>query len=1790
MGTLADTFRARLAEFMAAHAPTRVLVGGLPDFFIERIAKGWGRGVDLYFVTSAGVTGLPLNVIVCRADDLTAERQDGWVALVSAHESRGIQESIRGAGAGTVREIWQVGFPWKPCELPRVRWSDVRNDFIDRLGLTAIREQAANCIDRFLEELRGEVDGPIRFFSALDSLSGPGVSYEDLCFELGFPAHVPGRALRERNNNECVLSLLDEFVETFKDDGADDALAFFLDVASTRFAGDPAKPAIEAALKFFANEFRHISPADAENSVRTWRAVYTASRGHWQTISDQVLAALIGPGDQRATFAKCEIVGGNGVQLLSVGDNQIVARDGNCAAPAVNADFEFSQALVTQASDAAANGAPWKLFARVNRQMSQLASPLPGGKGPYQFAVALQSEGKQAIRFVVGPTTANEKAASKTLTLWECCKDFPLIVASAHAKLRAGKRKRSKDESGNTRYDLEQDMVLPAQGRVVLHGFIFGLPGELLKTLPGESAASPVAGLTAIPQSNCKQFVLNIDVVEGSELIFEWVDRIGIPHRATISFDFKAEVGAGDDSMSGVLLRAHGGAGSKALKEHLEKLKRGKKLPAGELAVKQTPKPIAFWEVHQQDTVNGWWPILVSQAHEVREQKLHQNQATACFVSTSLLLDEQANAWKSVVESTITNGPVPAAITGYATARARVIEALAAQFALVPNESVSDLNIARLSAVGVLSPILLKDYLDAFAALLNAARQNSLPVPWRWHAWAADSVLLFAPEKTGPSAHLLGPFHPITLARLFFVQRCLTERLLDDDPCTLAHVLSDAQPIAAGHVLDAQLQPAQAIAFPTGEVHWLWLYRQQVQSDLPAVELVDWLRVAGLDPQTGPLGVDAEVLPQTLKQYTLAYPSRQTLRLSLEDCSQRTFQVLRSELMPDEEMDSGDEALRQKLTGGISVYDPVTKVKRVDGEILSYEPELPMRWHHAKPPDSLPIDLATLQRSNRVDFQERQRGGVCSASLPTARRSLVDVGPGGLEVANALDQVTSVNLETAAIEALRLFEPIGRQLSWGTSLSPNTSPKANWTLCSTGQVDPRLFIDYVRSNPGTALWTYRLFSIGNSKVPEFGRGHFLIARVSPSLSGSLQSHLTGAGLSAHPNDLLSALAQAGLTLGDEFLRTGRAAEGALGQYLVERLAWQPAGDSAPLPHWSTSPDGTINGAGFLLQVDPFASVLEALAKVISQGAGVALNSNQRSDLISFHLQFCDDELWIRPVVLESKCYPNSVPNIPNALAQAEATAALVDKLLDYCQFDCRPHEAFWAQPERLLLAELIHLGLRLARGSFSGSADAWHDFERRVLRKVLSGDYRRDDAGAIAIVHHNSATANNLATSQPHALVSFGDADAARTGTAPPAYASVQQSLAEVLRHTCGKRSASPATPPPPPPATQSIAVGTGVSQQQQEPPPSFGALPPPPSPANPPPPAPAKVAVSVSQAGAANIGAAHAAFDAAFGDFIGNRQAIEKLRDDIVDALIKQPPHLPSAYILTGNPSTGKTTLANKVAKLLGVTFVKLVGTNIRNEAELVKQVDNAFEASGRPPKVTAHGSQGVPEHEYGECLIFIDEIHLVKGKAQEGLLTLTEPKDRYIRLSDKICRFPRATYMAATTRDSEIDKALRTRFGNPIHLKDYSVAEVANMLEVKNELWARWDEEIRSGIAQLARCIPREAERLAQKLERKLNVSRERLTMPEALEKLRVEEGLDRNGLDHVCWAALRHLAKQSRPIGRDTLAKQLGTTDEDKLVSEVVPALQTLGLVNQVAGGQVITDRGRNYLRNEPPPSGM
>src|SRR5262249_55754367 len=153
----------------------------------------------------------------------------------------------------------------------------------------------------------------------------------------------------------------------------------------------------------------------------------------------------------------------------------------------------------------------------------------------------------------------------------------------------------------------------------------------------------------------------------------------------------------------------HGGGSNKQFKDHLKTIKRGDKLSPSELSVKETGKPIALWESRQQNPEQGWWPILVSTEHELAEQKFEQNAAGYHLISSALKLNEQANAWRSIVESLTPIDPMPPEITRYVTARSKILRALAAQFKFESGETIDEVNVARKAYVGLLNKQLLKE-------------------------------------------------------------------------------------------------------------------------------------------------------------------------------------------------------------------------------------------------------------------------------------------------------------------------------------------------------------------------------------------------------------------------------------------------------------------------------------------------------------------------------------------------------------------------------------------------------------------------------------------------------------------------------------------------------------------------------------------------------------------------------------------------------------------------------------------------------------------------------------------------------------------------------------------------------------------------------------------------------------------------------------------------------------------------------------------------------------------------
>ena len=170
------------------------------------------------------------------------------------------------------------------------------------------------------------------------------------------------------------------------------------------------------------------------------------------------------------------------------------------------------------------------------------------------------------------------------------------------------------------------------------------------------------------------------------------------------------------------------------------------------------------------------------------------------------------------------------------------------------------------------------------------------------------------------------------------------------------------------------------------------------------------------------------------------------------------------------------------------------------------------------------------------------------------------------------------------------------------------------------------------------------------------------------------------------------------------------------------------------------------------------------------------------------------------------------------------------------------------------------------------------------------------------------------------------------------------------------------------------------------------------------------------------------------------------------------------------GNPSTGKTELARRVARSLALPFVSLDGRGLASRERLFELIDGRLRDNGQ--QATRIGTQYQrPELEYPPLVVFVDEVHLVPRPVQESLLTALEPRDRSVLLSDRVARLPQVTFLFATTRPSDVDMAFRTRC-TEIPLQDYTEEEVAAIVGLEHP---DWPEPLRRRIARYGRLVPR-------------------------------------------------------------------------------------------------------------------
>ena len=301
--------------------------------------------------------------------------------------------------------------------------------------------------------------------------------------------------------------------------------------------------------------------------------------------------------------------------------------------------------------------------------------------------------------------------------------------------------------------------------------------------------------------------------------------------------------------------------------------------------------------------------------------------------------------------------------------------------------------------------------------------------------------------------------------------------------------------------------------------------------------------------------------------------------------------------------------------------------------------------------------------------------------------------------------------------------------------------------------------------------------------------------------------------------------------------------------------------------------------------------------------------------------------------------------------------------------------------------------------------------------------------------------------------------------------------------------------------------------------------------------------------------------------DFVGQRQLCQNLRVFVNAARDRK--EAMDHVLLFGPPGLGKTTLAQIVAKELGVNFRPTSGPMISKSGDLAAILTNL-----EPRDV-----------------LFIDEIHRLNPAVEEVLYSAMEdfqldivigegPAARSVRID-----LPPFTLIGATTRSGLLSTPLRDRFGIPMHLNFYDTDELEKIVQRNARLLnLNITQEGAHEIAKRSRGTPRITGRLLRRVRDfagKKTVDAELADL--ALTRLEV----DKSGLDLMDRRYLRCMAEKyaGGPVGADTLSAAL-SEERDTLEEVIEPYLMQLGLVMRTPRGRVLSPAGYKHLGLKTP----
>ena len=299
--------------------------------------------------------------------------------------------------------------------------------------------------------------------------------------------------------------------------------------------------------------------------------------------------------------------------------------------------------------------------------------------------------------------------------------------------------------------------------------------------------------------------------------------------------------------------------------------------------------------------------------------------------------------------------------------------------------------------------------------------------------------------------------------------------------------------------------------------------------------------------------------------------------------------------------------------------------------------------------------------------------------------------------------------------------------------------------------------------------------------------------------------------------------------------------------------------------------------------------------------------------------------------------------------------------------------------------------------------------------------------------------------------------------------------------------------------------------------------------------------------------------------EFVGQQQAKANL-SVFIEAARGRAEAL-DHVLLFGPPGLGKTTLAQIVARELGVNFRATSGPVLAKAGDLAAILTNL-----EPRDV-----------------LFIDEIHRLAANVEEILYPAMEdhvldlvigdgPSARSIRID--LAPF---TLVAATTRAGLLATPLRDRFGIPLRLEFYTHAELQQVLtQAARKMGVDLAPEGAAEIAARARGTPRVAGRLLRRVRDFASADGAAVIDKKVAARSLARLEVDESGLDSLDRRYLAALIENygGGPAGVETLAYAIAEA-RDAVEDVIEPYLLQQGFIQRTPRGRVACAKAYAHL---------